>query len=77
MKNYLNFELEIKNLAIELNKSMINTVFNNGIIGRKCFSTGRTIVYTYDIPADWEFSDDLKQEVSILSGGQRKRLSLA
>lgn len=56
-------ELEIKNLAIELNKSMINTVFDNGIIGRKCFSTGRTIVYTYDIPADWEFSDDLKQEV--------------
>jgi hypothetical protein len=56
-------ELEIKNLAIELNKSMINTVFDNGIIGRKCFSTGRTIVYTYDIPADWEFYDDLKQEV--------------
>ena len=56
-------ELEIKNLAIELNKSMKNTVFDNGIIGRKCFSTGRTIVYTYDIPADWEFPDDLKQEV--------------
>lgn len=55
-------ENDIKKLALEVDKK-IKGVDVDGMTARGCIALGRTLVYQYDIPANWEFPNNMKTEI--------------
>lgn len=55
-------EADIKKLAKEID-TKIKGVDINGMTARGCISLGRTLVYQYDVPDNWSFPENMKQEI--------------
>lgn len=55
-------EKDIKDLAQEIDLK-IKGVDVNGMTARGCIAIGRTLIYQYDLPSEWDFPDNLKQEI--------------
>jgi len=56
-------ENEIKELAISINQKVKGTDVGNGITARGCIAVGRTLVYQYDVPENWEAPENAKEDL--------------
>lgn len=56
-------ENEIKELAVSVNQKVKGTDIGNGISARGCIALGRTLVYQYDVPENWEAQENLKEDL--------------
>lgn len=56
-------ENDIKKIAESVNNDFRGVDIGNGIILRNSLATGRTIIYQYDIPDQFNLTDNIKNEV--------------
>lgn len=56
-------EADIANFASEINKNGKGADLGNGTVIRDVFSKGRTLVYQYNVPSDWQPNANGKKEV--------------
>lgn len=56
-------ENEIKELAGTINQKVKGTDVGNGIIVRGCIAMGRTLIYQYDVPKNWEAPENAKEDL--------------
>ena len=56
-------ENEIKELAASVNQKVKGTDIGNGISARGCIAVGRTLVYQYDVPENWEAQENIKEDL--------------
>lgn len=56
-------EDEIKTLAEEIDQKMSGTTLQNGVVMTGCTSIMRRLVYSYEVPENWEISDNAKEEI--------------
>ena len=56
-------ESDIKKLANQVNEELKGRDLGNGITARGCLSFGRTLMYQYDVPSNWEPSVNIKEEL--------------
>ena len=56
-------ELDLKNVAKEINNSIKGTDVGDGIIIKGVLALGRTLIYQYDVPPNWEPPVNLKELV--------------
>ena len=56
-------ETDIKKLAVEVNRQIKGISFNNGIKAKGCLSLGRTLIYQYEVPENWEAPENIKEEI--------------
>lgn len=56
-------ENDIKELAGTINQKVKGIDVGNGIIVRGCIAVGRTLVYQYDVPKNWEAQENLKEDL--------------
>jgi hypothetical protein len=56
-------ENEIKELAVSINQKLKGTDVGNGITARGCIAIGRTLVYQYDVPGNWEAPENAKEDL--------------
>ncbi|TVZ23765.1 hypothetical protein JM84_2719 [Dokdonia sp. Hel_I_63] len=56
-------ENEIKELAVSLNKKLEGNDIGNGITVRGCIAIGRTLIYQYDVPENWEAPINIKEDL--------------
>lgn len=56
-------EIDIKELAQEINEELQGTNIASDITIRGCFSYGRTIVYQYDVTDEWFPTKSMKKDV--------------
>lgn len=56
-------ENEIKEVAGTINQKVKGIDYGNGIIARGCIAIGRTLIYQYDVPKNWEAQKTLKEDL--------------
>ena len=56
-------ENEIKELAVSLTQKLKGTDVGNGVTVRACNAVGRTIIYQYDVPENWEAPENVKEDL--------------
>lgn len=56
-------ENEIKELAGTINRKVKGTDVGNGITAKGCIAIGRTLVYQYDVPNNWEAPGNAKEDL--------------
>jgi len=56
-------ENEIKELAASVSQKVKGTDIGNGVSARGCIALGRTLVYQYDVPENWEAQENLKEDL--------------
>lgn len=56
-------ESDIKELAVSINQKVKGTDVGNGITARGCIAVGRTLVYQYDVPENWEAPENAKEDL--------------
>lgn len=56
-------ENDIKELAVSINQKVKGTDVGNGITARGCIAVGRTLVYQYDVPENWEAPENAKEDL--------------
>ena len=56
-------EDEITTLAEEIDEKMSGTTLQNGVVMTGCTSIMRRLVYSYEVPENWEISDNAKEEI--------------
>ncbi len=56
-------ESDIKKLANQSNEQIKGLDLGNGITARGCFSSGRTLIYQYEVPSYWESPPNFKDTV--------------
>ena len=56
-------ENDIKELAGTVNQKLKGIDVGNGITARGCIAIGRTLVYQYDVPENWEAPENAKEDL--------------
>lgn len=56
-------EDDIKELAGTVNKKLKGIDIGNGIKARGCIAIGRTLIYQYNVPKNWEASEKAKEDL--------------
>jgi hypothetical protein len=56
-------EDDIKELAGTVNQKLKGIDIGNGIKARGCIAIGRTLIYQYDVPKNWEASENAKEDL--------------
>ena len=54
---------DVNKLAQHVNRQIKGVDIGNGIKAKGCFSFGRTLVYNYEVPENWEIPYNLKEEI--------------
>lgn len=53
-------ELQIEKLAKEINNKLKGRNIGDGVLGKGCFSVGRTLIFQYSVPNNWVSDNDSK-----------------
>ena len=56
-------ESELKSLAETVNEQLKGSEIGFGVVLRGCLSSGKTMIYQYDVPFSWEPTLNLKEEI--------------
>lgn len=56
-------DTDIRKLANQINDQVKNVDLGNGVTARGCLSSGRTLIYQYDVPDNWQAPENIKEEV--------------
>lgn len=62
-KSQIISEVEIQNLAIQINEQIKGLEIGNGVKARGCISSGRTLIYQYEVPFYWQAPENIKEEI--------------
>jgi len=54
---------DIKEMAKELNNKLQDVEIEDGMSFKKCFSLGRTLIWTYNVSDYWEPIDNMKEQI--------------
>ena len=56
-------ESELKSFAETVNERFKGSEIGYGVVLRGCLSSGKTMIYQYDVPSNWEPTLNLKEEI--------------